>query len=605
MSLNRPTASPLPFLAGTALTLGLLWWLQGILVPIVLAVLLTFLLSPPIAWLQRQGVPRAVAVVLMLAGTMAIGGTVAWTVALQVNRLVDTFPEYQEHLDAKIAAMHSDGQGFFDKVQRIVGRVSSQLDKVASSSTNERGAAKRQGASPGRPQPVTIVENSGPFHIAVLWKAVHPLLEPLATGSLTLVLVIFMLLRREDLRNRVIAVVGHARLVATTKAFDDAGSRISRYLLRQLMVNSAFGVGLGIGLFFIGLPYAILWGALAAVLRYVPYLGIWLAATLPLALSVLLTDSWQPTLLVAGLFLVLELLTNMIIEPRVYGQGAGVSETGTLVMVSFWTWLWGPVGLLLATPLTVCIVVLGKYMPALRYISMLLGDRPALPSDVNFYQRLLAHDVHEATLIAKQVGAEKPFLDLCDELMLPALGYLSRDLAKGQLDPTEERQVLATCEQVVDTFEASLPEPDAQAGKPAFEPQLVIVPAHDPASGVAAAMLEKLLDAECLAFKSLSSGLLSSQVSQQVVADKPFAVLICVVAEKSLSQVRLLCKRLKAESPDVWLVVGLWTAQTEQDALRERLSSSGADQVVCTFGEALSCLKAFRQLVAAGAPSSL
>lgn len=564
-------------LATLALALGLLWWLQSVLVPVALAILLTFLLSPPVSWLQRRGLPRPVAVVAMLVGSIAIGGSIAWTVALQVNRLVDTFPEYQAHLDAKIAAMQSGGNGFFDKVQAIVARVSTQLDKVPEADPHRPAPADPTRA----PQPVIVVNDAGPFHITAVWQAIRPLLEPLATGGLTLVLVIFMLLRREDLRDRVIAVVGHGRLVATTKAFDDAGKRISRYLVRQLMVNCGFGLTLGLGLFAIGVPYAILWGALAALLRYVPYLGTWVAASVPVALSLVITDGWGPLVMVGILFLVLELVTNMFVEPRFYGQGVGVSETGTLVMIAFWTWLWGPVGLLLATPLTVCVVVLGKYVAPFRSFSLLLGDRQALAADVRFYQRLLAHDEHEAMLIARQSTEAHSLPVACDELVRPALGYLRRDADKGQLNQQDERAALEVCERVADRLVAEQP-PAADALAP-LQPML-IVPARGAASATAGGIVARLLAREGLVAEPAAGGLLAPEIGESARRAGASAALVSAVDAPSLAHLRLMCLRLRAARPEIAIVLGLWGQNDPEDA--ERWTAAGIDHVVHGFDEA-------------------
>jgi predicted PurR-regulated permease PerM len=597
------TGSFLPFLAGTALSLGLLWWLQSVLVPIALAVFLTFLLSPPVYWLQRRGMPRAPAVILMILGSLALGGSIAWTVAVQINRLVDTFPEYQKHLDAKITSVHSNDHGFLDKVQAIVARVSTQLDKASElPPARNRAPGQRAPAVPADPppQPVTIVENSGPFNIGLLWRTLVPLLEPLATGSLTLVLVIFMLFRREDLRDRVIAVLGRARLVATTRAFDDAGNRISRYLVRQLVINCSFGFVLGIGLTLIGVPYAILWSALTALLRYVPYLGTWLSAIMPVAMSLVLTDGWQPVFHVLALFLVLELITNMFLEPRLYGQGVGVSETGTLVMVAFWTWLWGPVGLVLATPLTVCAVVLGKYVPSFRYFNMLLGDRPALAPDVSFYQRLLADDAHEAFLIARQALSTTSFARVCDQLMRPALAYLGRDVAQDRLSEAEARRALQVCEQVAQQLVEEPADKGAAAPPvPATTRHAVLaIATSDAASEAAMHLFERVLIGRPFEVTVAPGSMLVSEVSQQIARVKPSAVVIGVVSESALSHARLLCLRLRAADARLPIVVGLWTTQRqdEGDLLRERLIDAGADYTVDSFDEARAHLETIRLL---------
>ena len=223
----------------------------------------------------------------------------------------------------------------------------------------------------------------------------------MAIAVVVTVLAIFMLLERRELRDRVILLIGYRRMTATTRALDEAGARISRYLLMQSIISGSFGVAVGLGLFLIGVPYAVIWGCLAAALRFIPYVGVFSAALLPFALSLAVFPGWLQPALVVGLFLVLDVVANMVIEPWLYGHSAGVSQVALLVAVLFWTWLWGPVGLLLATPLTVCLIVLSKHLPALGFIVVLMGDRPVIEAKARYYQRLLARDQDEAADIVE------------------------------------------------------------------------------------------------------------------------------------------------------------------------------------------------------------
>jgi hypothetical protein len=264
------------------------------------------------------------------------------------------------------------------------------------------------------------------------------------------VLVIFMLLKREDLRNRLLRLVGHGRLTVTTKAVDDAGQRISRFLLMQALINGTFGLSLAVGLFLIGVEYAFLWGFLAAILRYIPYLGTWIAAILPITLSLAMFEGWLQPLLVMALFLVIELICNNVLEPRLFGRSMGVSEVALLVVAAFWAFLWGPIGLVLSNPLTVCLVVLGKYVPQLEFFDVLLGDEPALDADVSFYQRLLARDQDEATEIVlthvQTLGPEQVY----DALLVKALCHVRRDREQDQLTDFDEEFILRATGEIVE-----------------------------------------------------------------------------------------------------------------------------------------------------------
>jgi predicted PurR-regulated permease PerM len=392
MPFNLNATREFTILVSSAVVLGMLSWLQAVLVPIALAILVTFMLSPVVSLLQGNHVPRALAVILVVGTAFSLVGAVGWLVGRQMTSLVDTFPLYETNLNAAFRPVEG---GLVDKLQHIGSRVTGQLNKQ--SATNPPPPQSQNRA----PLPVKIIDNGSPFDLPILRSALGPVVEPLARIGLSIILVFFMLMRREDLRDRVISIMGRGRLTLTTKALDEAGHRISRYLLMQLIVNGTFGFAVAVGLFGIGIPYALLWGLLSAVLRYIPYLGPWLAATLPLALSLLVAEGWTAPALVLALFLSLELICNMLLEPWLYGRGIGVSETATLIMIAFWAWLWGPIGLVLATPLTVCLVVLAKYVPFLNVLDTLLGNQPALEPQIMFYQRLLARDYDEAAEIAE------------------------------------------------------------------------------------------------------------------------------------------------------------------------------------------------------------
>lgn len=405
-------ATAFAILGCIAIVLGLLSWMQGLLVPIALAIFVAFLLSPPVTLLERRGVPRAIAVPLMLGVALALVAGIGWTVAQQLGGLVDAFPQYEKNLAAKLGALHGDHGGALDKLHRVVERIGRQL---------EQAEGRLLPADPSTPaaQPVRIVSDAGLSRLSRLWEALDPVVKPVGTAALALLLTLFMLLRRDDLLDRLVTLFGRTRLVATTRMLDEAGARISRYLLAQLMVNASFGAVLAAGLALIGVPYGPLWGFLSAVLRYIPYVGTALAALVTLSLTALMTPGWTAVLWVLLLYGVVELATNMVAEPLLYSRSVGLSETATIVMIAFWTWLWGPVGLLLATPLTACLAVLGVHLPFLRTLDTMLGDRPVLSADLRVYQRLLARDEHDAMSVVAAARGERPLVDALDALLLP------------------------------------------------------------------------------------------------------------------------------------------------------------------------------------------
>src|SRR6266850_7000602 len=352
------------------LIIACLYWAKVVLIPIALAVLLTFLLNPIVSALYSRGLPRAPAVLVVVVLVFFVVGGIAWTVTRQLGMLAYELPRYQENLKNKISDLRELGKsGVIERVLTTINAITDELQRDPPSPSEPQAGAKLEAAPNEEPEkPVAVVVQTP----SVLWQ-LPSVLESLATAGLVIVLVIFMLIRYADLRARILYLAGYHRLTIATKALDEAAHRISRYLLMQSIINGSFGMAAGLGFFLIGVPYAILWGLLAAVLRFIPYVGPTIAAVLPSALSLAAFPGWGQPLLVIGLILLLELASNMIMEPLLYGQSAGVSEVALLVAVVFWTWLWGAVGLILATPMTVCISVLGKYIPQIEFIGVLLG----------------------------------------------------------------------------------------------------------------------------------------------------------------------------------------------------------------------------------------
>ncbi len=583
-----------------AVVLGMLFWLQAVLVPIALAILLTFMLSPLVSILQGGRLPRTLAVFIVVGVAFSLIVAIGWMLARQLTSFVDTFPQYEKNFNSKLAVLQPADGGFIDKVQGIVARISRQLDKQAAS----REAPGTRGSAP---LPVKIVENSNPFEMPAVWPALSPILEPLAMTGLAVILVIFMLLRREDLRDRVISIVGRGRLTLTTKALDEAGDRISRYLLMQLIVNGSYGLAVAIGLFFIGVPYALLWGFLAAVLRYIPYLGAWLAAILPLALSLVVSEGWSAPLLVLGLFLMLELISNMLIEPWLYGRGIGVSETATLIMIAFWTWLWGPIGLVLATPLTVCLLVAGKYVPFLSVFDTLLGDQPALEPNVVFYQRLLARDHDEAAEIAETYLEDASLVATYDALLIPALTNARRDAEREVLSDDEQHSVVNAAREVAEqlaTLHDNHAADDAEKTSdttPTPEPgaaiRILAIPARDESDHVALSLLSESLDSSNFELLIMKYGLLASDVIARVLEHRPTLICIAALPPGGGAQSRLLCLRLRARFPDLKILIGRWGYVGDATKMRQQLLAAGGNHVATTLEETYHQIEAMRTLL--------
>jgi predicted PurR-regulated permease PerM len=554
---------PLAILAGIVLVAAFLYFGRAVLIPLALAALLAFLLAPVVDALQRWGLGRVTSVIVVFVVLVSLLVGFTWTLATQVASLGDELPKYRGNIRAKIADLRGARKDMaIDKLQREARALLGEIQKEA-----------RPAGEAEKPVPVIVERPS------LLWR-LPTVLEVLASAGLVLVLVIFMLVRRHELRNRIIRLAGYGRLPAATRALDEAAARVSRYLLTQSMVNGGFGTAVALGLFVIGLPYAFLWGVLAACLRFIPYVGTWIAALMPITLSLAVFQGWQRPLLVAALFLVLEPFIYLVLEPFVYGHSAGVSEIALLVAVAFWTWIWGPVGLVMATPLTVCLVVFAKHVPTLEFITVLMGDEPAMETKVSFYQRLLAGDQDEAMDLVDSALKERPREEVYDALIVPALGYGRRDRARGRLHDSEEHDVVTAAREIVEYVEAGEARRDVPAGE---APCLVGCPVQGEADAVALAMLDALIAGRCR-MEIVSPDLLTAEVAEVVERSGTRAVCLAVLPPAGLSRTRYLCKRLRARWPDLRILVGRWTAETGEEN-REVLLAAGADAVHTTLLE--------------------
>jgi hypothetical protein len=426
-------------------------------------------------------------------------------------------------------------------------------------------------------------------------SAIGPMLERFASAGLVIVLVIFMLIQREDLRNRLIRLVGYGRLTFTTSALEEAGQRISRYLLMQTIINSSFGLAVTVALYMIGVPYAVLWGFFAAVLRFIPYVGTFAAVIMPSALSLAVFEGWLWPILVVGIFVALELTCNMALEPLLYAESAGVSGVGLLVAVAFWTWLWGPVGLVLATPLTVCVVVFSKYLPRMDFIAVLMSDQPAMESNISYYQRLLALDQAEATEIVEEHLKSHAAEQIYDEILVPALNSARRDRDLGRLTEDGERFIFRATREILDDLKNLPPTSSSEAAdaeKIALDAngltatlakvRILACAARDEADELALDMFRHLLESTRFEVEVMSEALLASEVVALVAECSPAMILIATVSPGGLGQTRYLCKRLRTRFPKLKIAVGRWGAGSENG---ESILLAGADRVGTTMIE--------------------
>ena len=412
-----------------------LYFGRDIVIPIALAILLSFVLAPLVGLLQRTRVPRGIAVVSVVVLAFALLFALGSLLASQLTQLASELPRYQSTISEKIQSFRDTtaGRGTLERASGMLKDLSKELDKPKDAASALGAGPMLAPKAPSAPVPVEV-RQPDPGALESLRTLISPLLHPLATTGIIIIFVIFILLQREDLRNRLIRLAGSHDLQRTTAALDDAARRLSRLFLIQLLLNATFGIVIGTGLWLIGVPSAILWGILAAVLRFVPYIGAAIAAAFPLALAVAVDPTWSMLLWTLGLFLIVEPIVGHVIEPMVYGHSTGLSPVAVVASATFWTALWGPIGLVLATPLTVCLVVLGRHVERLDFLDVMFGDRPALSPPEIFYQRMLAGDPTEASDKAEEFLKERSLTSYYDEVALKGLQLAQADAERGALD---------------------------------------------------------------------------------------------------------------------------------------------------------------------------
>ncbi|HEX2138898.1 MAG TPA: AI-2E family transporter [Woeseiaceae bacterium] len=584
---NWPTAlSTAARLASFAIICGLLFWGQVVLIPLALAALVTFLISPLVTRLDRWGLPRIVAVIIVASGVTGLIGALGYVVAGELGELAEELPEYRENIRSKIGDLRSMTRGgTIESVQKTIEDISEDVQRDAAAQAPTAAEDDR-----GEPVTVAVEPEQQSFGDA---EYLSPVFQAAATAGLTMLLSIFMLIKREDLRNRLVSLAGEASLAVTTKAFAEAGQRISRYLLMQFIINASMGVAVGLGLYLIGVPYSALWGLAAGVLRYIPYVGPWLAALLPITVSLITAPGWEQVVLVVSLFLVLELFSNNVMEPWLYGQSVGLSPIAVIVAAIFWTWLWGPLGLVISTPMTACLVVLSRYVPELAAFDRLLSERPALQPHLWLYQRLLARDEDEAEDIVEEHREDHPLSETCDELLLGSLLALKRDLAAGRVIAEDGEYVESALREMIDEMVEDLDSESAgrvdaedEPERPATEPVLLIgMPVRDTLDDIALQLLGVLLRETDCTLQILSPEALIGERIAEVEARKPAAVCIASLPG-DLMATRHVCKRLRARLPAVPLIVGrLLNSRSAPERSRQLLKAAGAQHVVSTLDE--------------------
>ncbi len=571
--------------ASIAVVIAALYLAKGLLVPLTLAVLLSFLLSPVCDWLERRRLGRIPAVLLTAILGFTVLGIVTWMAAVQISSLAPKIPEYQSNVEAKLSSVNAYAVA---ALRKVTSTAQGMGEKLSPTELADAGLGTID-----QPYPVRVV-TSPASPLQIFGGIFGTLLEVLGTTGIVIVLVVFFLLQREDLRDRFIHLMGKGHVTVTTQMLEDAGTRVSRYLSMLFLINVTFGVFVGIGLYLIGLPNAILWGILATALRFIPYIGPWIAAAMPLGLSMAISPGWFAPLLTVGLFVLLELFNNNVLEPWVYGRNTGVSAVAVLVAAVFWMWLWGPVGLLLATPLTVCLLVVGKHVPQLSFLGILLGNEPVFEPKDRIYQRLLAGDQEEAEELFEHYLEHQPLVEVYDTVLIPALALAETHWQLGELndakhnfimeslkeiiqDQSERQQELLATRETADSPVAG-GDPTCIDKISASRLSILCLPARNQVDEIAAMMLAQVLEsgdcrAQAIAVTALG-GEMVDIVDQCTAAD-----VICISATPpaAVMHARYLSRRLRRRLPAAKLIVGLWDAQGNLDKAKDRI---GRDAIV-------------------------
>jgi len=560
--------------------IGVLKIAQDVFIPLALSLLLTFMLAPLVESLQRLRVNRGLGVIVSLGIALTLIAGLGDLVVNQVSDLAHSLPSYQVQLRHRVIELRGVLRMGVSDTTKAVEQITRELERVAPQEPRNPGVSKVQVVE----TPATAFET--------LRDVLGPLVRPLGTTFVVIVLVGFMLMRLPDLRERIIRVLGARNLFLTTEALDDAGGRISRYLLMQLLINGWTGLCVTAGLWFLGVPNAALWGVLTLLLRFIPYVGVWAAAAMPLILSFAAFEDWTRPLGVVGLFAVLELFNYVVLEPWLYGSHTGLSPVALLLAAAFWTWVWGFAGLFLAVPLTVCVVVMGKYIPQLNFLYVLLGDQPVLEPHERLYQRLLRSGRDQADSLLEEVLRSNTMLQVCDSLIVPTVQLVEADFDRGALTLSRRKTVL---QHVSDWAEERLDAQRVRSRRRGFAsasmPSVICVPADDKADDItakllAAALLENGIDAWVAVIDGLAQELNALRAE-----GGPRAAIVSALPPNAVAPARNVCKQVRESAGEVPVLVGLWRDPADLQRAQERLASAGATAVVSSFADCLIAIR--------------
>jgi predicted PurR-regulated permease PerM len=570
----KAESSRLTPIVGLIVAIAILYFARELLIPLAFALLLAFLLSPIVKWLESWRIPRTPASILVLVTAFALLAVVGWLVTAQMIEIAGRLKNDGKNVQRKIATLEGESSSMSDVI--------STLENLGSQLNTPRLAGAQA------PTQVEIVTEHN--MVQAVRDYAGDVLKPLGTAVLVLIFTIFMMIDRENLRNRLLRLMGEQKLQATTKAMDDAGQRVSRYVLLQFAINTGFGTVIALGLYLLGVQNFFLWGVLGLFLRFLPYIGPVIAGLLPFAVSVAESDGWRTPISIIGLFAVTEFLIGNFLEPLLYGVHTGLSAVAILVSAVFWTVVWGPVGLVLSTPLTVCLSVLGKHSAQFEFLNVVLGDEPVFSPDVIFYQRLLALDQQDAQNVLESLGKGKPLITVFDEIVIPALAMAERDRHTGQLDAKREDFIV----QSINEFVTELTEAEMMpiSGRELRPTRVFCIAAHDAADEIAAAMCAHFLTQEGFPAIALPVTESPGEMVASLGCQADDVICISAVPPFAPGNARKVAKSLDTSENGPTIVAGLWSYETPGPARMQRLAKSLSGVVATSLAAAVAHVRA-------------
>lgn len=564
---------------------------QDVVVPVALSILLAFLLSPVVNRLARWGFPEVLAVGCTASLAFVILAALGWIVGVQAMAVIEDLPNHEQNIRAKLASLHTAMPG--GSLSQTTGMVNSLAKEVDTTAEPEHSGRERRRAN--EPVPV-IVTGSRESRLETVRHLVTPALGPLGTAGIVIVFVVVVLFQRHDLRDRFINLISAGQMNVATQAVDDAARRVSRYLGMQLFVNATYGIPVAIGLYFIGVPGALLWGLLATVLRFIPFIGPWIAAAFPIVLAAAIDPGWSKLLYTVAMFIVLELISNNVVEVVVYGTSTGISSFALLVAAVFWTWLWGTAGLFMSTPLTACLLVMGKYVPGLKFLSVVLGSAPAMSPASLFYQRMLSMNLDGMLALARQVVKDRSIEAFYDEVFVPALTMAEEERHRGALAEVRQRFIVQAGAELVEELAN---DDENCASKEALEEgaaeslDVVIIPGADEADELTALMLQHVLDCRGHRVAVCPLTAMHADRDELVRRSAPRVLVVSALPPSAVSAGRKMCRLLKGEHPRIPVVVAVWCPQVASADLQSRFRFARPDGLVTSMGEAAVSVHGF------------